>query len=226
VPADPDQQTLDIRRFNKWARRIRRTGHLLRKISYHPEELGDDVPSRVVMVANHRSLSDVFVAVEALAYYDLPARCLVRAKYFEAPGAGKFLRTIGCIPAGDGKRESVEIAKETLEANRPVAVMIEGKIVPEKRREADGMGEIRPGFVEIARAGKADILPIALINTEAIWTSRGKIPRFPWRGRAKVEVHTGTVVKVDGRTDDEVIAETRAVIAGYLATAEAAATDR
>lgn len=220
MSVDPEQQAEDIRRFHRWARRIRRTGHLLRRISYHPETLGDEVPNRIVMVANHRSLSDVFVAVEALAHYDRPARCLVRAKYFETPGAGRFLHTIGCIPAGDGKRGSIDIAKETLEADRPVAVMIEGKIVPPDRREDDGMGEIRPGFVEIARAGKADVLPIALVNTERIWSSRGRLPRLPWRGRPPVEVHTGTLVKVDGRTDEEVIAETRAVIAGYLALAE------
>lgn len=217
---DPDQQAADIRRFHKWARRIRRLGHLLRRISYHPTELGDEIPRRVVMVANHRSLSDLFVAIEALSHYDLPARCLVRAKYFEAPGAGRFLRTIGCIPAGDGKRESIEIAQETLEADRPVAVMVEGKIVPPDRREADGLGDIRAGFVEIARAGKADVLPIALVNTEHIWHSRGRLPRVPWRGRAKVEVHTGRLVKVEGRTDEEIIADTRAMIAGYLAEAQ------
>ncbi len=221
MPVDLDQQAVDIRRFHRWARRVRRAGHLLRRISYHPESVGDTVPQRVVMVANHRSLADVFVAVEALSHYDLPARCLVRAKYFEAPLAGKWLHLIGCIPAGDGKRESIEIAKETLEADRPVAVMIEGRIIPPERRESDGLGEIRSGFVEIARAGKADVLPIALVHTDEIWRSRGKLPRVPWRGRPKIEVHTGTIVKVDGRTDEEVIAETRAIIAGYLATATA-----
>lgn len=216
MSVDQDQQVIDIRRFKKWARRIRRTGHLLRRIDYFPESLGDHVPRGVVMVANHRSLADVFVAVEALAHYDRPARCLVRAKYFDAPGAGKFLDTIGCIPAGDGKRESIELATQTLKADRAVAVMIEGRIIPPDRREADGLGEIRPGFIEIARAADADILPIALIGTDEIWRSRGKMPRIPWRGRAKVEVRTGAVVKVAGRSDDEVLAETRSVIAGYL----------
>jgi 1-acyl-sn-glycerol-3-phosphate acyltransferase len=216
VTVDPDQQAADVRRFKKWARRIRRVGHLLRKVTYHPPTLDEDFPQRLVMVANHRSLSDVFVAVEALDHYDLPARCLVRAKYFETPGAGKFLRTIGCIPAGDGKRASIDTAKETLDANRPVAVMIEGKIVPPERREADGLGEIRPGFVEIARAADADILPIALVNTEHIWRSRGKFPRLPWRGRAEIEVHTGTIVRIADRSDEEVVAETRKIIAEYL----------
>lgn len=223
---DPEQQAADIRRFHKWARRTRRLGHLLRRISYHPNELGDEIPSRVVMVANHRSLADVFVAIEALDHYDLPGRCLVRAKYFETPGAGRFLHAIGCIPAGDGRRTSIDLATETLEADRPVAVMIEGKIVPPDRRDPDGLGDIRPGFIEIARAGKADVLPIALVNTEHIWPSRSRLPRVPWRGRANVEVHTGTLVKVDGRTDQEILADTRAMIAGYLAGAQQPALNR
>lgn len=210
----------DTQRFEKWARRVRRAGSLLRTISYHPDALGEEIPRRIVMVANHRSLSDVFVAVEALSHYDRPARCLVRAKYFDIPVAGAFLRTIDCIPAGDGKRESIRVATETLAADRPVAVMIEGRIVPPERREPDGMGEIRPGFVEIARAGDADILPIGLVGTEQIWSSRGRLPRVPWRGRPAIEVHTGRLVKVAGRTDEEVVAETRAVITGYLAAAE------
>ncbi|MEQ8843165.1 MAG: lysophospholipid acyltransferase family protein [Acidimicrobiales bacterium] len=219
MTVESEDQLRDRRRFERWARRIRLTGHVLRRITYHPESMGDAVPQRVVMVANHRSLADLFVAVEALGHYGLPARCLVRAKYFDAPVMGKWLHSLGCIPAGDGKRESIATAKETLDSGRPVAVMIEGRIIPPDRRQPDGLGEIRPGFVEIARAANAPILPIALVHTDEIWASRGKLPRIPWRGRPMIEVHTGTLVEVGTRTDDEVIAETRQVIAGYLAGA-------
>ena len=127
------------------------------------------------------------------------------------------MSTIGCIPAGDGNRESVDIALETLAAGRPVAVMIEGRIVPPDRRESDGMGEIRPGFVEIARKADAEILPIGIVGSDDIWRSRGSLPRVPWRGRAKVVLTTGTTISVDGKSDEVVSAETRAMIAGYLA---------
>jgi 1-acyl-sn-glycerol-3-phosphate acyltransferase len=213
----PDSQDADIARFTKWARRVHPLGHVLRRIEYRPESMPDLVGRPVVMVANHRSLADVFLAVEALDHYDLPARCLVRAKYFENGIAGRWLSTIGCIPAGDGNRESVDIALETLAAGRPVAVMIEGRIVPPDRRESDGMGEIRPGFVEIARKADAEILPIGIVGSDDIWRSRGSLPRVPWRGRAKVVLTTGTTISVDGKSDEVVIAETRAMIAGYLA---------
>jgi 1-acyl-sn-glycerol-3-phosphate acyltransferase len=216
MPVDPAQQAADLERFAKWATRVRRLGHLLRRVEYVPEVIPLEIPRGVVMVANHRSIADVFVAIEALHHYDFPARCLVRAKYFETPGAGRWLTTIGCIPAGDGKRESIQIATETLNADRPVAVMIEGKIVPPDRREADGMGKTRSGFVEIARAADADILPIALMGCDSIWASRGKGPRIPWRGRARVQVRTGELVTIDGKSDEEIIADTREVITRYL----------
>lgn len=191
-------------------------GHLLRRIRYEPETL--DIPdARVVMVANHRSLADVFIAIEALHHYHLPARCLVRAKYFESRLAGAWLRAVDCIPAGDGKRESIDIALDTLHDGRPVAVMIEGKIVPPDRRDADGMGEIRPGFVEIARKAGVDIMPIGVVGSDEIWRSRGALPRIPWRGRPEVVLRTGRLISVEGKTDDEVVAETRTMLAGYLA---------
>ena len=75
-------------------------------------------------------------------------------------------------------------------------------------------------FLENGDPPFADILPIALVNTEHIWPSRGRFPRLPWRGRPHIEVHTGTIVEVAGRDDDDIIAETRQLIAGYLAAAE------
>lgn len=212
-----DETSDEVARFHRWATRVRRAGHLLRRVRYEPETLDFD-DARLVIVANHRSLSDVFIAIEALHHYDLPARCLVRAKYFESRVAGAFLRAVDCIPAGDGRRESIDIALETLDGGRPVAVMIEGRIIPPDKRAADGMGEIRPGFVEIARKAGADIMPIGVLGSDEIWRSRGMLPRIPWRGRPEVRLLTGRTISVEGKTDDEVLAETRAMLAGYLAS--------
>lgn len=205
----------DVDRFFRWGKRIQRVGHLLRTIRYEPETI--DPPDRpIVMVANHRSLSDVFIAIETLHHFGMPARCLVRAKYFESKVGGAWLRSVDCIPAGDGKRESIDIAVRTLDAGRPVAVMIEGKIVPPDRRQPDGLGEIRPGFVEIARKAGAVIMPIGVLGSDRIWASRGRLPRIPWRGRPEIVLRTGQYITVEGKTDDEVVAEVREMIAGYL----------
>lgn len=215
MPTDDSAPDGDVERFHRWGTRVTRVGHLLRRIRYEPESLDLD-DQRLVVVANHRSLSDVFVAIEALHHYDLPARCLVRASYFESRLAGAWLRAVDCIPAGDGKRESIDVALRTLDGGRPVAVMIEGRIVPPEHREPDGMGAIRPGFVEIARKAGADIMPIGIIGSDDIWASRSTVPRIPWRGRPLVTIRTGGLISVDGASDDEVVAETRAMIAGYL----------
>ncbi|MDW3220175.1 MAG: lysophospholipid acyltransferase family protein [Acidimicrobiales bacterium] len=211
-----EETNADVARFNRWATRVRRAGHLLRRVRYEPETLDLD-DRRLVIVANHRSLSDVFIAIEALHHYDLPARCLVRAKYFESKLGGAWLRAVDCIPAGDGKRESIDTALETIDGGRPVAVMIEGKIIPPDKRAADGMGEIRPGFVEIARKAGVDIMPIGVFGSDEIWGSRSMLPRIPWRGRPEVRLRTGRLISVEGKSDDEVVAETRAMLAGYLA---------
>jgi 1-acyl-sn-glycerol-3-phosphate acyltransferase len=171
----------------------------------------------VLMVANHRSLADVFVAIEALDHFGLPARCLVRTKYFETPLLGRWLSAIGCIPAGDGNRGSVDVALETLASGRPVAIMVEGKIIPPDKRDEEGLGEFRPGFIEIARASGAAVLPITLVGTDDVWASRGRLPRIPWRGRPAVKVHISHTILIDDLTDDEVIAQTRAAISRHLA---------
>lgn len=158
----------------------------------------------------------MFIAIETLEHWQIPTRCLVRAKYFQNPIAGAFLRAVGCIPAGDGKRESIATAVETLDAGRSVAVMVEGKIVPPDRRDNDGMGEIRPGFIEIARKADAAIMPIAVTGSDDIWASRGTLPRIPWRGRPKITLRTGPTFTVNGKTDEEVVAEARAAMTSLL----------
>lgn len=208
--------TAEIARFTKWARRIRFVGKALCRTTHSPDTLPDTGDRPIVMVANHRSLADVFVAITALDHFGLPARCLVRAKYFETPLVGRWLHTVGCIPAGDGKRGSVDIALETLAEGRPVAIMVEGKIIPPDRRDEQGLGEFRPGFIEIARAAGAVVLPISLLGTDDVWASRGRGPRIPWRGRPSVRVHIGMPIVIDDLSDDDIIERTRAAIAAAL----------
>lgn len=216
VPRDPFVADADLRRFSRWARLIRFVGRLLCRTVHTPETLPDWHGRPIVMVANHRSLADVFIAIAALDHFGIPARCLVRAKYFEIPLAGRWLTAIGCIPAGDGKRGAVDVAAETLASGRPVAIMIEGKIIPPDRRDDDGLGEFRPGFVEITRGAGAVIMPIAIVGSDEIWASRGRLPRIPWRGRPTVRVHISETIVIDHLTDDEVIAQTRAALAQSL----------
>lgn len=210
VPDDPSR----LNRFARWARAVRAVTRPLARLSHEPAEMPD--PDRpMVLVANHRSLFDVFVAIEALDHYGEPARCLVRRRYMDRPGVGRALRALDCIPAGDGTGESIAEAVETLEAGRSVAVMAEGRIPRPEQRGPDGLGELRPGFVTIARKVDAVVLPIGITGTDAVWP-RGGIPRLrPWR-RPRVDIRLGRLIEIGDRDDEEVMAATRAAIAGLL----------
>lgn len=209
-PSDPSR----LRRFARWARMIRFSMRPFARMIYDPVSMdAPEVP--MVMVANHRSLFDVFVAIEALDRYGAPARCLVRRRYMDQPGVGHALRAFDCIPAGDGSGESIGEAVETLEAGRSVAVMAEGRIPRPEQRQADGLGELRPGFVAIARKVDAPIQPIGITGTDRVWPRDG-FPRLrPWR-RQRVVVRLGPLIEIGDASDDEVIARTRAAIAELL----------
>ena len=212
-----DLAPFDTGRFRWWARLIRFLGHLLCRTDCRPDRVPDTDGRPIVLVANHRSLADVFVSVDALGRFDLPTRCLVRATYFERRGLGRWLRWLGCIPAGDGRGGSFAAAAETLAAGHPVAIMVEGRITPPDQRDEDGLGEFRPGFVAIAREADAAIVPIAIVGTDEVWPSRATLPRLPWRGRPTVHVHVLEPILIGDRTDDEVMAATRKAMAAEIA---------
>ncbi|MEM8705574.1 MAG: lysophospholipid acyltransferase family protein [Actinomycetota bacterium] len=171
----------------------------------------------VVFVANHSSFSDVFYAVAVLSDWRYPARCLVRYSYFKPAIIGRWLRSLVCVPAGGGGTDAVTEGVEILKDGWPIAVMVEGRIVPPAQRAPDGMGEFRDGFITIARKADAEILPITLHNADAVWPS-GAWPKLPLRGRPKVTVKVGTPFSTDGLVDGEVMAEARRQMAEMLAS--------
>lgn len=204
--------TWRFRLFGKLFRFVSRV--LSRPSSERLPDLGDDP---VVFVANHTSMSDVFYAIATLSDWKYPARCLVRYSYFENPLMGTFLRTVDCVAAGGGGTDAVAVAVEILETGLPVAVMVEGRIVPPDERADDGMGEFRDGFVTIARNADARVLPIVITNADRVWGSRATLPTLRLRNRPRVDVRVGTPFSVDELVDSEAIAEARSQMAAMLA---------
>jgi 1-acyl-sn-glycerol-3-phosphate acyltransferase len=199
--------------YRAWGRLFRFVSRLLSRPSSDP--LPDLDGKRVVFVANHTSFSDVFYAVAVLSDWQYPARCLVRYSYFKPAIIGRWLRTLLCVPAGGGGTDAVTDGVEILKDGWPVAVMVEGRIVPPEQRAPDGMGEFRDGFITIARKAEAHIVPIILHNADAVWPS-GSWPKLPFRGRPKVHVSVGTPFSPDGLVDSEVMAEARSQMAEML----------
>jgi len=213
LPEDPDH-----RRFAIWAGLIRWIGKLLCRIRTSPVDLPEAHGRPIVMIANHRSLADVFISIDALNRYEARARCLVRAQYFETPVLGRWLRAVHCIPAGDGKGGSVDEALDCLATGRPVAVMVEGRITPPDERDEQGLGPFRPGFITIARQAGAVIMPIGIVGADHVWPSRARLPRLHLR-RPEVHVSIGETIVIDEMTDDEVMATSRQAVADLLAAA-------
>ena len=201
--------------YRLWGRLFRLVSRLLSRVTCDP--LPDLGGRPAVFVANHTSFSDVFYAVAVLSDWRYPARCLVRYSYFRPAIVGRWLRTLLCVPAGGGGTDAVTDGVEILKAGWPIAVMVEGRIVPPDQRAADGMGEFRDGFITIARKADAAIVPITLHNADRVWPS-GSWPRLPFRGRPKVTVKVGTPFATDGLVDSEVMAEARGQMAEMLAT--------
>ena len=187
---------------------------LSRPSSEQLPELGDDP---IIFVANHTSMSDVFYAIAILSDWKYPARCLVRYSYFKNPLMGTFLRNVECVPAGGGGTDAVTEGVKILETGFPIAIMVEGRIVPPDERADDGMGEFRDGFVTIARKADARILPIVITNADRVWGSRASLPKLRLRNRPVVNIRVGTPYSVDGLVDSDVIAEARSQMAAMLA---------
>lgn len=207
----------DLRRFSRRAVFLRFAGRLLCRAVHTFDGPVDTLGRPVVVVANHRSFFDVPVGFALLESISLRARILVRAKYFDVPLVGRFLRSAGCISAGSGWRATINTAVETLEAGRPVAVMLEGRIVPPEKRDESGLGKVRRGFLEIARAADAVVLPVAMVGSDEVWPTGRRLPRLPWRGRPLVQIHVGETVVIDDLTNREALEAVRSVIASHIA---------
>ena len=171
----------------------------------------------MVVVANHRSFFDVPVGFALLDKFGLPARILVRAKYFDVPLIGRFLKSVGCISAGTSKRETIDTAVETLANGRPVAIMLEGRIVPPEKRDESGLGKVRRGFVEIARAADAVVLPIAVVGSDEVWPLTRRFPRIKLWNRPFVQIHLGELIIIDNLTNQEALDAVRSTIASHIA---------
>ncbi len=196
-----------------WGWLFRLFGRVLGRATSEP--LPDLGGRPTVLVANHTSLADIFYAVAVLSAWGYPARCLVRHTYFSGKLMGGWLRSIGFIAAGGGGTDAATEAIKALRQGTPVAVMPEGRIIPPNRRQSDGMGEFRAGFMDIARGADAQILPVALVGSDGVWGSTAKLPKLGFR-RPKVVLGVGTPIDVMDLADEQVELAVRAQMAEII----------
>ena len=132
-----------------------------------------------LLLANHQSFLDPLALGLPL---ERSITFLARDSLFRAPGFGRYLRAMKTLPIARG-------APATAVMRAALAAMGGGELVglfPEGTRTRDGsVGELKPGFVTLARRGGVPVYPVGIAGAfEALPRSR-KVP-VPGPGRVRV----------------------------------------
>ncbi|MFD1545778.1 lysophospholipid acyltransferase family protein [Nonomuraea guangzhouensis] len=176
----------------------------------------------VIVVANHRSMIDLFIGLLAFRHWRIYPYMFVRADYFRLPVVGQLLRAIGGIPAGRGHgREALYRAVEVLRDGHVLALAPEGRI-PGSEERSDGIAELRRGAAHLAVSTGAPLLLVGLINTDAAWPRGAALPRVrlsPGR-RPTISVSAQWLSTPPDAKETEVLREIRTGLASILARTE------
>ena len=132
-----------------------------------------------LLLANHQSFLDPIVLGLPL---ERSISFLARDSLFRLPGFGRYLRAMKTLPIARD-------APATAVMRTALAAMGRGELVglfPEGTRTRDGsLGELKPGFVTLARRGGVPVYPVGIAGTfEALPRSR-RLP-VPSPGRVRV----------------------------------------
>lgn len=163
----------------------------------------------LIIVANHRSMLDMFVGIIAFRKWGLYPVMLVRGDFCELPVAGRLLRALGGIPAGRGY-SAFGSAKSALNRGRVLVITPEGRVVPPADRST-GLGKFRPGVGHLAAASGAPIMLVAIVNTDACWPLGAHFPRLKLSSRERpvirfsVELVHGT----SGASSRQIVSQVR-----------------
>ena len=132
-----------------------------------------------LLLANHQSFLDPVVLGLPL---DRSATFLARDSLFRTPGFGRYLRAMKTLPIARG-------APATAVMRAALAAMADGELVglfPEGTRTRDGsLGELKPGFVTLARRGGVPVYPAGIAGTFECLPRSRMLP-VPGPGRVRV----------------------------------------
>jgi len=188
-----------IELFGRWWRRLYEVGYLglqgLTTLLFRPLFLVRRVgarsalpPGGLLLCPNHESYLD-----PALVQLALPRRRLtfvMTNAFYGAPYVRAFFRLVGAIPVAPGRLawDSVRRAAALLRMGRAVVVFPEGRL-----SRTGEMGPAQRGVAVLARAGHAQVLPVAIAGSRRAW------PRGAhWLRRANVRIAVGEPMRFDG----------------------------
>lgn len=157
-----------IRYFGRFVSKI------LWRIEFHgTENIPQDLPKGLLVVANHQSYFDPFWLCFPI---HRKFRFMAWDQALEWFIVGKCIRFLGAFPVslkGKGARKAMV---ESIRSLRDGATLI---IFPEGTREfSDGkMLPFKPGAVRIAMEAGVPILPVSILGANKVWAQDIKIPR-------------------------------------------------
>jgi 1-acyl-sn-glycerol-3-phosphate acyltransferase len=186
------------RTHDNWQRRFMRAGALVDRLSrpFMTIELDAEhgLPDGpVLMAANHRSLSDVFVAWIGCYRLGRPTRFIVGRVFFSNPVLGPVLRAIGCIEGG--KRSGADlIAIESIDEGTTCAIMPEGAIMTMEPGRI--LAPLLPGVATIWDKTRCPFVAVAITGAGDVWPSGRKLPHIALRKSRRPTVHVRVAAPV------------------------------
>ncbi len=148
----------------------------------------------VVLVANHQSYLDPIVVGLALSrqvYF------VAKEELFQVPFFGWFIRQLHAFPLkrGGADRQALRTSLAHLKADRLVLIFPEGT-----RHRETGVSDGMPGAAFIAYKAGAPLVPTAIKNTEKVFPTGTRLPRFP-----RLSVSFGAPINLDKTRDKKVV---------------------
>ncbi|RKY01219.1 MAG: 1-acyl-sn-glycerol-3-phosphate acyltransferase [Spirochaetes bacterium] len=124
-----------------------------------------------IIVSNHRSLTDIFVASAAIP---LQFRWLAKKSLFRLPFIGYGMKIAGYIPVEREKAihavRSLDEIKKRLENEKSIWIFPEGTRTPKEK-----LGKFKRGAFVLAKDTGIPVLPVVLVNTDKIFENPLKI---------------------------------------------------
>jgi 1-acyl-sn-glycerol-3-phosphate acyltransferase len=159
------------------------------RLLFAPQVIGAQrVPAdgAVLIVANHRSLSDSLFQAAATPR---ELRWMGMAELFTSPLRARFFIAVGAFPVrrGAGDTLAIDTARELLQRGQAVAIFPEGKL---QFRSPQPVGEPHSGAGRLALQTGAPLLPMAMVGTDRLLSAA------LLRGRHRIRISFGESVPV------------------------------
>jgi 1-acyl-sn-glycerol-3-phosphate acyltransferase len=193
TPPDPGDEDLHerARRWRPGPTRavVLSTVRVLVRVLFAPRVLGAErVPAdgAVLLVANHRSLSDgLFQAVAS----PRALRWMGMAELFRSPLRARLILALGAFPVrrGSGDAHAIDTARELLEQGQAVAIYPEGRL---HFRSPEPVGEPHSGAGRLALQTGARLVPMGMVGTDRL------LAAALLRGRHRIRISFGETIQV------------------------------